>query len=162
MKTIYTFISIFFFFTSCILSLESVQLIRVVDGDTLKVIYHGQTESVRLIGIDAPESHENSKLDRDAHYNTERKKALLLAGKEATLYAQSLVQEGDFIQLDFDKKKRDKYHRLLAYVYGKNGVFVNEALIQSGHAVLMTIPPNTKFARRFKAIYTRPKIKSRN
>lgn len=144
---------IFSFICSALFAIESAKVLKVVDGDTLKILYRGEKESLRLIGIDAPESRENKKLERDAHHNPELKKQLLYQGKAATHYVKTLVHEGDVIQIEFDAEKRDRYQRLLGYVYLKGGAFLNEQLILSGYARPMKISPNTKYAQRFQADY---------
>ncbi len=82
---------------------------RIIDGDTLQIRYHGNTERVRLFGIDAPEKGENGYF----------KAAAVL---EELCY-------GKKIRLEFPAAgKRDRFGRLLAKVYLRTGVMVNEVL----------------------------------
>jgi micrococcal nuclease len=132
---------------------EAVQVFRVVDGDTLKILYHGEKTSVRLIGIDAPESHENAKLMRDSHGDRDLAEQILEQGRKATQFTACLVKPGDTVYLDFDQEHFDKYHRLLGYIYLKDGRFLNEEILKAGYAKPMTISPNTHFSNRFIQIY---------
>jgi micrococcal nuclease len=63
---------------------ESAKVLEIVDGDTLKVNYEGKEESVRLIGIDAPESRINKKAKEDAKRSGEDLKTIIAMGREAT------------------------------------------------------------------------------
>jgi endonuclease YncB( thermonuclease family) len=63
---------------------DSARVLKVVDRDTLKVRYKGIEESVRLIGIDAPESRPNEKAKMDAERSGEDLKTITAMGKEAT------------------------------------------------------------------------------
>ncbi|WP_346773966.1 thermonuclease family protein [Brevibacillus sp. SYP-B805] len=104
---------------------------RVIDGDTFETI---EGERVRMIGIDTPESVKpNSPVEP--------------YGKEASRYTKALI-EGKTVRLEFDVEPKDKYGRLLAYVYLPDGTFVNEKIMRDGYAQVMTIPPNVKYADR--------------
>lgn len=118
--------------------LPTCQVIRVVDGDTIVVLYQGQEEKVRLIGVDTPES-----VHPDAEKNNE-------SGKTASDYTKTQLM-GKEVQLEFDVQKRDKYQRLLAYVY-VDGVMYNKTLLAEGVAKLATFPPNVKYVDEFTAI----------
>jgi micrococcal nuclease len=104
---------------------------RVVDGDTIKLT---NGEYVRYIGIDTPELHHPR---LPVQYFSE----------EARDFNQSLVG-GKRVRLEFDVVKRDKYDRILAYVY-VDDTFVNARLVEEGYAHIMTIPPNVKYAEEF-------------
>jgi micrococcal nuclease len=136
-----------------ILKFESVKVLSVVDGDTLKVNYNAKEESVRLIGIDAPESRINKKAKQDAQRSGEDLKTITAMGKEATNYVKTLVQPGDIVKIEFDVQRRDKYGRLLAYVYLSDGKMLNEEIVKAGYADLMTIPPDVKYQERFLKAY---------
>jgi endonuclease YncB( thermonuclease family) len=58
---------------------------------------------------------------------------------------------------EYDKRKRDKYGRLLCYVYLANGTMVNELLVREGHAVARQYPPNVKHQERLRAAGERAK-----
>jgi len=122
---------------------------RAVDGDTLVL---ENRERVRLIGIDTPEMHESQKLYRDAGRSHEDVTTIQKLGRRAYGFTRGLV-EGRRVSLEFDAERRDKYRRLLAYVYLKDGTFVNAEIVKQGYASLMTIPPNVKYADQFSKLY---------
>ena len=93
---------------------------RTVDGDTLAVVVDGVEAHVRLIGIDAPES-----VHPDPRRNTP-------AGKKASQYTDGHLT-GKTVQLEFDEEVKDKYDRLLAYVWC-DGKLYNEQIVRDGYA----------------------------
>jgi micrococcal nuclease len=105
----------------------AVEVVAVVDGDTIKVLIDGVEERVRYIGIDTPESYGTGAPECYSQEASARNRTLV-DGKQVTLVA--------------DAEDRDKYERLLRYVY-VDGVLVNEVLVQEGFATTMTIEPNT-------------------
>jgi micrococcal nuclease len=115
---------------------------RVVDGDTIHVRVDGEDETVRYIGVDTPETVKP---------NT----PVQCFGKKASAYNHRLV-DGELVRLRFDVERRDRYGRLLAYVYRrKDGLFVNDALVRNGYATTLTIPPNVAHAGDFRALERR-------
>jgi micrococcal nuclease len=112
---------------------------RVVDGDTLVVRVSGRRERVRLIGIDTPESVKpNTPVQCFAVAASNRAKAMLPAGAAVRLVG--------------DVEQRDRYKRLLAYVYRqRDNLFVNLALVREGYAVPYTFPPNVAHTDDFVA-----------
>ncbi len=122
---------------------------RAVDGDTL-VLENG--DRVRLIGIDTPEVHESDKLYRDARKSRQDVRTIKAMGMRAHEFTRKLV-EGKRVRLEFDVEKRDRYERLLAYVYLPDGTFVNAEIIKQGYASLLTMPPNVKYADLFARLY---------
>jgi micrococcal nuclease len=132
---------------------EEATVVRVVDGDTIRVNYQGQEQAVRLIGIDTPESRANKKAKKDAERSGEDVRAITALGKEAAKHTRSLVKKGDQVLLEFDVQKRDKYKRLLAYVWLSDGRMLNEQIVKDGYASVMTYPPNVKYQDRFVAAY---------
>ena len=128
---------------------RSIMVTRAVDGDTLKL---ANNERVRLIGIDTPEIHESVKLYRDARKNKQDITVIQALGRKSHEFTKKLV-EGKQVRLEFDAEKRDKYGRLLAYVYLQDGTFVNAEIVKQGYANLMTFPPNVKYADLFQKLY---------
>jgi micrococcal nuclease len=115
------------------------RVVRVVDGDTIAVALAGRTERVRYIGIDTPES---VKPDTPVQCYAHR-----AAAENARLVARERVR------LVLDVEPRDRFGRLLAYVYRvRDGRFVNAELVRGGFARTLTIPPNVRFAGRFRAL----------
>jgi micrococcal nuclease len=112
---------------------------RVVDGDTIIVHVRGRDERVRLIGIDTPET-------------VDPRKPVQCYGKEASDHTKSLLPPGTAVRLERDVEPRDKYDRLLAYVYrASDGLFVNLELARDGYAQLLTIPPNVTYVDQLRA-----------
>ena len=118
----------------------------VYDGDTIKL---DNGERVRLIGIDTPETHVNEKLARDVQRRKSGRQTQLAMGEKAAAFTRSLLA-GQDVRLEFDVEQRDRYGRLLAYVYLPDGTFVNEKIIREGYAYPLTIPPNVRHADEFK------------
>ncbi len=123
---------------------------RVVDGDTL-LLTNG--ERVRLIGVDTPEVHDSEKLDRDAQSTGRDIKTIKALGKKASAFTKSLVDKKE-VRLEFDQanahiKHRDKYGRILAYVYLSDGTFVNAAIIKQGYGLAYTLFP-FKYIEEFR------------
>ncbi|MCX8031934.1 MAG: thermonuclease family protein [Thermoleophilia bacterium] len=107
------------------------RVLEVVDGDTLVVAVKGVgNEKVRLIGIDAPE--------RDERFYTESKREL------------ARLVSGKTVGLETDVEERDRYGRLLAYVW-LGDVLVNAELVRSGVVTLYTIPPNVRYVELLEA-----------
>lgn len=121
----------------------------VYDGDTL-ALKNG--EKVRLIGIDCPEAWESDKLFKDARSSGKDAAFIKEMGRKAHQFTQDLVLNKK-VRLEFDVERRDKYNRLLAYVYLYDGTFVNETVIREGYAYPLAIPPNVKYAEHFRALY---------
>jgi len=122
---------------------------RVIDGDTIQL---ENGERLRLIGIDTPEMHESDKLYRDSERSGQDIKVIIKMGQRSYEFTRKLV-EGKRVSLEFDAEKYDKYNRLLAYVYLKDGTFVNAEIVKGGYASLMTIPPNVRYADLFSKLY---------
>ena len=128
-------------------------VIRVIDGDTLKINYQDKEQSIRLIGIDTPESKANKKANKDAMRSGQDIATITAMGKQATAFVKKLVKAGDTVTLEFDVQKHDKYNRLLGYVYLPDGRMLNEEIIKNGYASVMTIPPNVKYQVKFVNAY---------
>jgi micrococcal nuclease len=112
------------------------RVVRVVDGDTVRVAVGGRVERVRYIGIDTPES---VKPDTPVQCYAER----------ASAANAGLVRDRR-VRLVTDAERRDRFGRLLAYVYVEpGGTFVNAALVRDGFARTLTIPPNVAHADEF-------------
>jgi len=118
---------------------------RVIDGDTIKL---SDGERVRFIGVDTPEVHYSAKLLNDAARSNRDTAAIQALGKKASDFTKTLVKDKR-VRLEFDVERRDKYKRLLAYVYLEDGTFVNAKILEAGYGQLMTVPPNVKYADYF-------------
>jgi micrococcal nuclease len=118
---------------------------RVVDGDTLKL---SDGRKVRLIGVDTPELHYSDKLLRDSRRTHKDIKEIQAMGRRAAAFIKQLC-EGQSVKIEFDVRRSDKYGRILAYIYLKDGAFVNAEILKEGYAQVMTIPPNVKHSDYF-------------
>lgn len=114
------------------------EIVRVVDGDTVIVKTNdGVEERVRLLLIDTPES---------VHPSKEKE----LFGEEASDYAKEMLQEGDVVTLEIGNPERDRYDRLLAYIW-VDDVNFNQHMIEKGYArVGYVYEPNTKYLDEFR------------
>jgi micrococcal nuclease len=113
---------------------------RVVDGDTIEVAIDGRHEDVRYIGVDTPESVKPGT-------------PVQCFGRRASALNRRLVA-GRRVRLRFDHERRDRYGRLLAYVYAGRRM-INAALVRRGYARTLTIAPNTQFATRLQRLEMR-------
>ena len=152
-KLLIIFVVLSLFVTANSYAQHTTTVTRIIDGDTLKVFYLGSEESIRLIGIDTPESRVNKKTKRDAERSGQDIDTIIAMGKRATEYVKSLVEPGDLITIEFDAQERDRYGRLLCYVYLPNGKMLNEEIVKAGYANVMTVPPNVKYEDRFLKAY---------
>lgn len=99
------------------------KVVRVIDGDTVKIDYKGRVTSVRLIGVDAPETVHPGK-------------PVEAYGPEASDFVENLLL-GESVYLRFDAERVDMYGRLLAYLYrAPDGLFVNLELVRQGYGSL--------------------------
>lgn len=115
---------------------QAAHVLRVVDGDTIIARVAGRRERIRYIGIDTPESVKPNTPVQCFAIAASRRNKSLIGGRQVTLR--------------FDVERRDRYGRLLAYVYrDSDGLFVNADLVRGGYAVPMTIPPNVRHANEF-------------
>lgn len=112
---------------------EYVKVTKVHDGDTVSVIINNNEERVRLIGIDAPEMGQGQ------------------WGRKAKRKLQEIIRKSDkTVRIELDVDERDKYGRVLAYLWTKDMNMINEELVKSGYAFLYTIPPNVRYVERLK------------
>ena len=134
------------------LNLPEATVDHVIDGDTIVVIFNGLKEHVRLIGIDTPESRMNHRVKIQERSLGDAEKVIEL-GQKAKEFTKSLVKPGDKVYLEFDVQQRDRYGRLLAYVYLKDGRMLNKEIICNGYAMPLTVPPNVKYQEEFRKCY---------
>ena len=109
------------------------RVVRAVDGDTLVVAFaDGHTDTIRVLGVDTPETHDP-------------RKPVQCFGPEAAAYTARRLT-GRVVRLESDVETRDRYGRRLAYVYLDGELFEDELLLR-GYARLLVIQPNTAHAR---------------
>ena len=109
-------------------SLDGV-VVKVVDGDTIYVRLGDRIEKIRYIGVNTPELHHPTRGEEPG-------------GREARDANRRLVA-GRHVRVELDVQSRDRYGRLLAYVW-IGSVMVNAELVRQGYAQTMTVPPNVR------------------
>lgn len=114
-----------------------VTLVETIDGDTIHVTFNGKSEKVRLLLVDTPET-SHPRLGEQPF------------GKEAKKFTTDKIENAEKIELEFDiGPKRDKYYRLLAYVYVDDKMLQEELLSQGFARVAYIYPPNTRYVDQF-------------
>ncbi|MDF2744051.1 MAG: thermonuclease precursor [Actinomycetia bacterium] len=111
---------------------------RVSDGDTFVATVKGRRERVRVIGVDTPESVAPNQPDEPY-------------GEEASDFAKHYL-DGETVLLAGDAEPRDRYGRMLAYVWLEDGTFWNALLVAEGYAQQLTVPPNVTYERLFRRL----------
>lgn len=113
-------------------------VVRIVDGDTVVLSIDGKNESVRLIGVDTPELNDSrTGVQCFAHEAANEMKRL--SGKRVR------------VEYDESQGERDKYRRILAYLYTEEGVLINRALIAGGFAHEYTYNSAYAYQNEFKS-----------
>ncbi|MFZ9765504.1 MAG: thermonuclease family protein [Ilumatobacteraceae bacterium] len=110
-------------------------VIDTIDGDTLRADIAGVRETIRLIGVDTPETKHPTK--RAQCY-----------GPEATQFLAALLPPGTRVRIERDAEARDPYGRLLLYLFiarGNGEFLVSHALIAAGMARPLVIEPNVRY-----------------
>jgi micrococcal nuclease len=125
-------------------------VVRVVDGDTLDVSFaggSGEVERVRLLGVDTPET---VKPDTPVQ----------CFGPEASHHTKALLAPGTPVLLQRDEEARDRYGRLLAYLWrARDRTFVNLELVTDGFARTLSIAPNTAYRPTLAAAQDRARAR---
>lgn len=111
-------------------------IVSVIDGDTIVLKVQNQIETVRLLGIDTPETVHPSK-------------PIECFGPEASAFTKETLVKGSTVKLVRDVEPRDRFQRLLVYLFLADGTSFNQILIDRGFARTMSIEPNTAFASIF-------------
>lgn len=116
----------------------SYKVLKVIDGDTIVIDKDGTSETIRMIGVDTPETVHPSK-------------AVQCFGVEASNQTKTWLT-GQLVKLEVDSSQgeRDKYGRLLAYVFRTDNLFVNQKLIDEGFAYEYTYNLPYKYQAEFK------------
>lgn len=116
------------------------KVVKVIDGDTVKIeLPNGNEETVRLLLIDTPETVHPTK-------------AVQPFGPEASQFSKHLMEPNSEVEVEPGIGERDKYGRLLAYLY-VDGKMVNKLLLEKGLArVAYIYAPNTKYLDEFEAL----------
>jgi len=99
---LFSLFSLFFSLFSFSADIIPVSVFSVVDGDTIKVYYQKKKKSVRLIGIDAPESNWNRRVEKQAREMNRNEQTILQLGKMAKEKLKEYVKAGQVVYLEFD------------------------------------------------------------
>lgn len=145
-------------------TISHVHIEKVEDGDTLIVSFRGRSERLRLIGVDTPEIYNEGKRKRDARRLGMSEAEVVRKGRRASQFVKDLITEHDEnrpVRLELGVEERDKYGRLLGYIWFEDGTMLNKEIIRAGYGPAMVIPPNSKYYRRFKQLEREAKAKKR-
>ncbi|MCR5691093.1 MAG: thermonuclease family protein [Eubacterium sp.] len=123
---------------------------KVIDGDTFvcQINGHGEEITIRMLGIDCPES-----VHKDKSKNT-------TWGKKASDYTKDDLEEAT-VWLEYDKEKTDQYGRTLAYVYSLGREMINKKLVKKGLARAVYYEPNGKYKNQFEKLMEKAKKKKK-
>jgi micrococcal nuclease len=112
----------------------------VTDGDTIHIDMEGNDETVRLIGINTPET-------------VDPRRPVECFGKEASARLKELAN-GKIVRLEYDESQalRDTYGRLLAYVYLEDGQMLNRKMVAEGYAYEYTYMTPYKYQSEFREL----------
>lgn len=117
------------------------EVLRVVDGDTLSVDVAGTPTTIRLVGVDTPET-------------VDPRKPVQEYGKEASAFLSNLLL-GESVYVEIGEGVADKYGRTLAYLYrAPDGLFVNAEIVRQGYGHAYTTYP-FKHLEDFRALEQR-------
>jgi micrococcal nuclease len=129
---------------------EPARIMRIINGDTLTILYHGKWEEIKLIGLDMAETTLNDRVYEKALKNSTTPAAIINRGLADREFVKKYLQYGSQIWIEFDTQKRDRFSRLLGYVYLTDGRMLNEVILRAGLSEPLLIPPNLKYQHRFQ------------
>lgn len=113
-------------------------VVSFADGDTISVDINGTTERIRFIGVDTPEKNHPSK-------------PVQCFSKAASKFTKDLIGDSKVrLAVDPSNTNRDRYDRLLRYVYLPDGTLVNGEIIRRGYGFAYTAFPFEK-SKEFRA-----------
>lgn len=132
--------------TSSLVAPDTYPVVRVVDGDTLKIFKDGATTTIRVIGLDTPEV-------------VDPKKPVQCYGPEASVEAHQLL-DGQNVRIETDPTQdlHDKYGRLLAYVFLPDGTLFEQFMIAQGFGREYTYKVPYEYQAQFRAVQTQAQV----
>ena len=114
---------------------QSALVLKVFDGDTFEAEVNGKPEKIRMLGIDTPEKNQSDKMDRDIERTQRDKKTIQTLGELAYKYTLNLIGDKKVVLTsEPGGDDKDRYGRLLRYVYLDDGTFVNKRIVEDGYA----------------------------
>jgi micrococcal nuclease len=144
-------LSLFLSFAPLSPPLHAQEVEYVFDGDSFRADMGVLTQSVRLVGIECPEGTASSKARREAKKLGMTMTEYLKYGDEAAALTRRLLPKNGKFRIEYDVEKRDKYGRLLGYVFLSDGRMLNEELVKAGLAYLFPTEKNVKYKKRLLA-----------
>ncbi len=150
MRQISFLVFISFLLVSCNGDLIPAKVVKISDGDTLRVVLcekislgecveppegssHRRDIKLRMLGIDAPELKQQD------------------WGTKAKSFLEAELADDKYIFIETDVEPKDRYGRLLAYVYDSKKININQKMLEQGLVELYILGENTKYANAFKA-----------
>jgi micrococcal nuclease len=127
---------------------DSVEVVEVIDGDTMRVRLDGKNELVRLLGIDTPEASANLRAEKPADWHSIDADSVRKLGERVKTAVSAMIPQGATVRLEYDRERRDQYGRVLAWVFLQDGTLLNETLLRLGYAHYSTKSPHFKYAAR--------------
>jgi len=129
-----TFLLVSLLFSSAAKADRNVEIVKVIDGDSVLIRLDGKSVECRLLSIDAPEWGQKP------------------WGTRARRHLQELFREsGGRVIVEKDARQKDRHKRLLVYLWGRDGRMINRRMVSDGYALAYTIPPNTRYADAFRS-----------
>lgn len=136
------------------------EVLEITDGDTLRIELDGSEERVRLIGVDTPEMYESRKLELDDEDSPLNQAEIQVLGRQARAFTEAFI-DGQDVYLEAGFEPRDRYGRLLAYVYlpdpdgdweleGAWYQQLNFEILRAGFAETLTVEPNSDYAADYE------------
>ncbi len=125
---------------------EKVEVVWVSDGDTYIVNWHDEEVTVRLIGVDTPESVASEE------YQEKSGKKNTAEGKAASNVMKEKLPKGSFIYILPGKEPVDLYGRSLVYAWFEDGTMIEDFLLINDYAKILEIPPNTEYSEHFREV----------
>lgn len=125
----------------------------ISDGDTIKLTLDGRLTTIRLTGIDSFETRKNNKAYRQAYEHNITVEEVVFRGKLAKSYIKTVLANKKDFYLEYDETIKDRYDRILSYVWFSDKEMLNMKIICDGYALPLSIKPNTKYAEDFTRCY---------
>lgn len=147
-KKLILFICIFFIGINFIYAKEKVEFSDCVDGDTIKIVLEEQVYTVRMLAIDTPESVHPTK-------------GVEYYGKEASEYTCNKVKNAKKLEIEYDddSDKKDKYDRLLVWIF-IDGELLQKDLVANGYAKVAYLYGDYKYTNELEIVQEKASVKN--
>jgi len=138
-----------FFILGCGDNYDDILVTKVIEGDFLRL---SNGKRVGLIGIDCPEAAEGKKLYEDAQRTGFSIATMQAMGISSQEFTKGIIKSKR-VRLEFDVQKKDKTGKLLAYVFLKDGTFLNGEVLKQGYGFYVPDAVNKKYNHRLKLLF---------